>query len=114
MKCLVILFSHFPNHAIFENETVFISPDGENITAPNAIDFLIKVNKISSKQLKIAHDHIIYTSSFHPSLDVPVRIYYNSGILTPFGLKLKKLNEDGEIYKIYIKSNIAKKQSCAY
>lgn len=92
-----ILFSHFPNHVIFENETVFISPDGENITAPNVIDFLIKANKINEKQLKIAHNHIIYTSTFHQNLDVPVRIIYNSGIKTPFGLKLKNLDGDGEI-----------------
>ena len=92
-----ILFSHFPNHIIFENETVFITPDGENITAPNVIDFLIKVNKINDKQLKIAHDHIIYTSRFHEPLDVPVRIIYNSGIPTPFGLKLNNLEGDGEI-----------------
>lgn len=92
-----ILFSHFPNHIIFENETVFISPEGENITAPKVIDFLKKVNKINSKQLKIAHDHIIYTSHFHEALDVPVRIIYNSGIPTPFGLKLNDLNGDGEV-----------------
>lgn len=92
-----ILFSHFPNHVIFENETVFISPDGENISAQKVVDFLISVNKINEKQMKIAKNHIIYTSSFHLPLDVPVRVIYNSGIKTPFGLKLDNLDGDGEI-----------------
>lgn len=88
---------HIPNFIIFENTTVFLTPEGEIIKGKNLLKFLIKQSKLTEKQLKIAKQNIHYISSFPTSLDVPVKILYNSAIKTPFGLELKDWENEGKV-----------------
>lgn len=90
---------HIPNSAIFENETVFLTPDGEKINGRHIIEFLAKHQKLTEKQLKIAEQNIRYFSVFPASFDVPVRIHYNSRIQTVFGLELSDWKSEGKIIR---------------
>ncbi|OHS94658.1 Lecithin:cholesterol acyltransferase family protein [Tritrichomonas foetus] len=87
---------HLPNQVVFLNTTVFITPEGDEIKGNQVIDFLIKHKKLTKKQQKIAAKNFESTINFPKSLDVPVRILYNSGFDTAFGLKLKDWESEGE------------------
>ena len=90
---------HIPNSVIFSNTTVFITPEGENVTGSHLVDFLYKHHKLTDKQMKIADQNIRYISQLPFSFDVPVRIHYNSGIETVFGLKLKDWKSEGKVIR---------------
>lgn len=88
---------HIPNQKIYENTTVFITPENESIKASQVVDFLIQHHKLTSKQQKIALENFDYASRFPTALDIPVMIQYNSGIPTAFGLNITKWDSEGQI-----------------
>ncbi|OHT16403.1 Lecithin:cholesterol acyltransferase family protein [Tritrichomonas foetus] len=100
--------SLLPNFEIFGNETIIITPEGENLTAKDVPDFLEKHGKVDPKILQKATKNIKNTP-IEP--DVEKFIVYNSAIQSNSGMKMKNyesrpsfltLEGDGSLPKIGI------------
>ena len=97
LSSLGSLHVHLPNFAVYKNATIFITPDDKEILAPDAVKFLAEHGRLNEKHLKMGTRNFQYASEFPKTLDVPVRMLYNSGIKTAFGLKVKDWNSDGQV-----------------
>jgi hypothetical protein len=90
---------HVPNAEAYKDVPLFIV-NGTEFPADRAVDFLIEHNKLTPVQQTIAQANFKFVKTAPMALDVPVRILYNSGKPTAFGLKLDRLDGPGEeIYR---------------
>jgi len=61
------------------------------------VPFLVEHGKLTEDQRKIAECNLRFARQVPVPLDVPVRIVYNSGFETSFGLKLDRIDGEGKV-----------------
>jgi hypothetical protein len=90
---------HIPNAEAYKDAPLFIV-NGTEIPAGNTVDFLIEHRKLTPVQQIIAQANFRFAKTSPMDLDIPVRILYDRGKRTAFGLKLDRLGGPGEeIYR---------------
>lgn len=78
---------HLPSSFYYENDTLVVKKDGQNIKGKDVIKYIKSV--FSEKHFKMAEANFNLTSKPHKPLDVPTNIAYNSGIKQTMGYDLK-------------------------
>ena len=87
--------AQLPNAIAYANTTLFVTPDGQNLTGVDIINVLKEHGKMDERQMKIAERNFRFTKKLPNKPDFDVNILYNSGVPTPMGLKLRSWNDVG-------------------
>lgn len=79
----------FPNHHVFQNDTIIVDPDGKEIKAPQLQDWLIKQGKYTGDAVEIVKKNLKWLQMKPESLGLPTYMIYNSGVDTTYQMKFK-------------------------
>jgi len=78
-----VIYQHFPNHEIFGDRPLVVTPSGDSFNASNVSEFLISHNRINGDNIKFLDFAKTISRNPPKKPGVPTMIIYNSGISTP-------------------------------
>jgi lecithin-cholesterol acyltransferase len=87
--------AQLPNAIAYGNSTVLVDPNGRNLTGPDVFEFLKQHGKLTEREIRIAQKNVVFASQLPETPDFDVNILYNSGVLTPMGMRLNSWTDIG-------------------
>jgi hypothetical protein len=87
-QSLGTLHIHMPHFMGYANTTLFVDPNGQQYSADELMNILIKYQKLKPRHVLMAENNIQYIRKWPSEPDGNVKILYNSGRKTALGLNL--------------------------